>query len=110
MNSYLTDRDRKLLEIVTNKIIGKQEKIRELKYKTEDMRRYIELESKDAGLSVATSIVSDMIWRENVDYFKEESRMDLLDYLERLSEDDRNTFYNLLDQMELDEKKIKIID
>lgn len=36
--------------------------------------------------------------------------MDLLDYLEKLNEDDKNTFYYLLDQMELDERKIKIID
>lgn len=41
---------------------------------------------------------------------KEVIKMDLLDCLERLSEDDRNTFYNLLEQMELDENKIKIID
>lgn len=72
MNRYLTDRDRKLLEIVINKIMDKQESLRELKYLNEDKRRIIELESKEAGLSVATDIISNMIWRENKDYFKEE--------------------------------------
>lgn len=110
MNRYLTDRDRKLLEVVINKITDKQEQVRELKNTTEDPERYIRLDSKDAGLSAAIGIISNIIWHENKDYFKKESKLDLLDYLDRLNDNDRNTFYYLLEQIELDEDKIQIID
>lgn len=72
MNLYLTNRDKKLLEVVFNKIRDKQEQVKLLKFKTDDANRRRELDSKDAGLSIATSIISNMIWHENKDYFKGE--------------------------------------
>ena len=77
MNKYLTDRDRKLLEIVVNKITDKQEQVKRLKYLTnEDTRKYIQLDSKDAGLSAAIGIISNMIWNENEDYFRDTVNME----------------------------------
>ena len=42
-------------------------------------------------------------------YRLNEEKIDLLEFLDELSGDDRNTFYNLLDEMKLKEEEIKVI-
>lgn len=70
MNKYLNDRDKKLLEVVAHKIVNEQNKIREKRDAIGIHNLARELDLKDAGLSIALSIIDNMVWKEDEDYFR----------------------------------------